>query len=222
MLAALEITEQLLKGGVIGFVIVALSVVLLTLAIVHAISLRFAVQCPDELLDAVIERVGQRKTEAAQRMVEEDPSALARVLGPILRERGADAGRMREVLADAAAEQSLRLGQRISWIGVIAAVSPMLGLLGTVSGMVRAFAAMSASGGAADPAVLAGAISEALITTYLGLVVAIPALVVHAALRQRVLAVVLKAGEMGEQLVAAMGNGAAARPRAARAPQRVT
>jgi len=222
VLAELQIIEQLLKGGVIGLLIVALSVALLTLAIVHALTLRLAVQCPEELLDAAVDRLRQRKAEAAVRLVEEDPSALARVLAPVLRERGGDARRLREVLADAAAEQSLRLGQRISWIGVIAAVAPMLGLLGTVSGMVRAFAAMSASGGAADPAVLAGAISEALITTYLGLVVAIPALVIHAALRQRVLAVVLRAGHLGERLIAVLMESPPTSARRGRAPERVT
>ncbi len=220
MLAEIDILQQILKGGVIAMAIVALSIVLLTLAIVHLLTLRRATQCPEELLETVEEQVGQRQFDTALELVESDPSALAEVLEAVLRAWRRTLGaenpgwktvphdgateRLREALSEGAAEQSLRLTQRISWVALVAAVAPMMGLLGTVSGMVRAFAAMSASAGPPEPSVLAGAISEALITTYLGLTVAIPALVLHAILRHRVLNLVLRINDMGENFLAAL------------------
>ena len=70
-------------------------------------------------------------------------------------------------------------------LGTIAAISPLLGLLGTVSGMIRSFTAITAQG-VGDPTVLAGGISEALVTTAAGLVVAIPSLIAYRYLRGRV------------------------------------
>ena len=210
MLVEIDIAQQILEGGVIAIAIVALSIILLTLTIVHLLTLRRATQCPEELLEAVEQQVRSRKLDAALKTTGLDPSALAVVLEGILRRHDSSPDRLREVLSEGTAEQSLRLTQRISWIGLVAAVAPMMGLLGTVSGMIRAFATMSASAGSPDPADLAGAISEALITTYLGLTVAIPALVIYAIFKHRVLGLVLRIGEMGEHLLEAMSASPAA------------
>ena len=77
------------------------------------------------------------------------------------------------------------LERYLNTLGSIAAVTPLLGLLGTVTGMIRTFSALT-TGGAGDPAALAGGISEALITTAAGLKVAIPALIAYRYLRGRV------------------------------------
>jgi biopolymer transport protein ExbB len=86
----------------------------------------------------------------------------------------------------AAADHGLaRIARRIEYLNVIATVAPMLGLLGTVTGMVRTFATLAAASGPVEPGRLAGGIFEALITTVLGLGVAIPAVLLFALLRNR-------------------------------------
>jgi biopolymer transport protein ExbB len=76
-------------------------------------------------------------------------------------------------------------------LGTIAAISPLLGLLGTVTGIIKAFNAISA-GGVGDPRMLSGGISEALITTAAGLLVAIPALIAYRYLRGKVDGIVIE------------------------------
>ncbi len=93
--------------------------------------------------------------------------------------------RMKEAMAEAIAQVSHRLERHLTSLGVIASVAPLLGLLGTVVGMIKVFAALMLDG-AGDPKALAGGISEALITTAAGLTVAIPALIFHRFFLRRV------------------------------------
>jgi biopolymer transport protein ExbB len=216
-LASINAIDMISKGGVIGYVIVALSVALLTLSIVLFVHLRYAAQCPDELLEEVERSLGRGANEEAAELLGADPSALAPVLDALLKRRQAPATRLLETLEGAVAEQATLMSQRVAYVGLIAAAAPMLGLLGTVSGMIRAFATMSASTVAPQANELAGAISEALVTTYLGLIVAIPAMGVHLLLQHRVTHIALRIGEMGEQFVETIGP---ARPVAARRPPR--
>lgn len=93
--------------------------------------------------------------------------------------------RMKEAMAEAVAQASHGLERHLTSLGVIASVAPLLGLLGTVVGMIRVFAVLMLDD-AGDPKALAGGISEALITTAAGLTVAIPALIFHRFLLRRV------------------------------------
>jgi biopolymer transport protein ExbB len=93
---------------------------------------------------------------------------------------------MKESIEDTGRHVVHELERYLSLLSTIAAVSPLLGLLGTVTGMVKIFAALSASGAVGDPSALAGGISQALITTVGGLWVAIPCLVAYRYLRDRV------------------------------------
>jgi biopolymer transport protein ExbB len=96
-------------------------------------------------------------------------------------------------------------------LGSTAAVAPLLGLLGTVTGMIRTFKALT-TGGMGDPMAMAGGIAEALITTAAGLVVAIPALVVYRYLRGRVDAIVIRMEKESIRLVQAIDRSADALP----------
>ncbi len=89
--------------------------------------------------------------------------------------------------AEAAANEcAARRFRTVESLNVLAQVSPMIGLFGTVYGMIVAFQTVAASGGQADPALLAGGIGTALVTTFWGLVIAIPALVTYAVVRNRI------------------------------------
>ncbi|MGA0001895.1 MAG: MotA/TolQ/ExbB proton channel family protein, partial [Steroidobacteraceae bacterium] len=115
----------------------------------------------------------------------EQNSPLGRVLASGLanRDRGRDI--MKEVIEATGRHVVHELERFLDALGTIAAITPLLGLLGTVTGMISAFDAITVQG-VGDPQVLSGGIGEALITTATGLIVAIPALIAHRYLRARV------------------------------------
>ena len=112
-------------------------------------------------------------------------SPLGRILAVALLHRGAERDALNEAIADAGRHVVHELDRYLITLGSIATISPLLGLLGTVLGIMRVFASIS-QGGLGNPSALAGGISEALITTVAGLAVAIPAYVAHRYLRGRV------------------------------------
>ena len=93
---------------------------------------------------------------------------------------------MSDAMAEAAAEEEMILQQKIGWLSLIGNISPMLGLFGTVSGMIKAFQTIEKLGSAVTPSDLGAGISEALVTTLLGLAVAIPTLAAFIVFRNKV------------------------------------
>ena len=128
---------------------------------------------PPGLLDSVLEelRRGASPLELAQRL--EGHSPLGRVLAAGLRNYGSSREVMKEAIEDAGRVVAHELERYLTALGTIAAISPLLGLLGTIVGMIEIFASQSAAG--ANPQQLAHGISVALNTTGLGLIIAIPA-----------------------------------------------
>jgi biopolymer transport protein ExbB len=112
-------------------------------------------------------------------------SPLGRILAAGIANRNHDRTLMKEDIEDVGRHVVHELERYLNTLGTIAAVSPLLGLLGTVTGMIRAFSAISARG-VSDPAVVSGGIAEALICTAAGLMVAIPALMAYRYLRGRI------------------------------------
>ena len=105
--------------------------------------------------------------------------------GALTRSRG-DLGRMESLFEESLTEQAGGLLRRIEWLNLIGQVAPMLGLLGTVLGIIKVFNAIVATGGDLLPAKFADGLSVALVTTFWGLLIAIPALAVHGILRNRI------------------------------------
>lgn len=140
---------------------------------------------PAELTDRIWKLVQTRTLTDRHVEALEQNSPLGRVLASGLanRDRGRDI--MKEVIEDTGRHVVHELERFLDALGTIAAITPLLGLLGTVTGMISAFEAITAQG-VGDPQVLSGGIGEALITTATGLIVAIPALIAHRYLRGRV------------------------------------
>jgi len=132
--------------------------------------------------------------EAVQ-LVRAEASDYSLVLRSALEQAGAGHAAMLRAAEQAGEEAAVRRFRRLEWLNVLGQVSPMIGLFGTVYGMIVAFQAVAASGGQADPALLAGGIGTALVTTFWGLLVAVPALLAYALLRNRVDAALAKALE---------------------------
>lgn len=132
-------------------------------------------------------------------------SALGQILAAGLANRFRSRELVKEAIEDTGRHVVHELERFLNMLGTIAAVSPLLGLLGTVTGIITAFHAIT-SQGVGDPRVLAGGIGEALITTAAGLVVAIPALVAYRYLRGRVDRLVIEMEKEALKLVQALDS----------------
>jgi biopolymer transport protein ExbB len=130
-------------------------------------------------------------------------SPLGQILAAGLNNRGRDRDTMKEAIEDTGRHVVHQLERYLNTLGTIAAISPLLGLLGTVIGMVQVFAAITTHG-VGNPAVLADGISQALITTAAGLSVAIPALIGYRYLRGRVDALVVEMEKEALQFIEAL------------------
>lgn len=127
---------------------------------------------------------GQRET--ALEVVAQEKSLLGQVLAQVLPALTRD-GRAAASLLGSAVEETVRdLARHLNTLAVIANIAPILGLLGTVLGMIKAFMVIQEMGGQVNAAVLAGGIWEAMLTTAIGLSVALPTIVAHAYLAGRV------------------------------------
>ncbi|MEW6594576.1 MAG: MotA/TolQ/ExbB proton channel family protein [Thermodesulfobacteriota bacterium] len=128
----------------------------------------------------------QGRTAEALALAQETTGPVAAVLAEGLRHAGSSKEMIEEAISLKGAAELERLNQRLHIIELIGRLSPLMGLLGTVLGMVEAFRQVAASRGVVDPGMLAGGIWEALITTVAGLCVAIPAMVLHHFFEDRV------------------------------------
>jgi len=196
-------------GGWVGYIIILFSVAAVALVVEYALSIRLQNLVPDsdaETLEALI--ASGSYDEITARLGADDCSFLTAVVarGVRERERGYDA--VIKSMEDASDEQTGRLLRKIEHLNMIANISPMLGLLGTVMGMVSSFNQISVSVGGVDPRRLASGIFEALMTTVMGLIVAIPSLYAYGIFRNRVDAVVATATTRAEDIVAPLKNGA--------------
>jgi biopolymer transport protein ExbB len=184
----LEIVQA---GGWLMLPIIACSVVAVAIILERLWTLQEKRVVPPSVTTQAWEWVqhGQLDAEHVQQVHQSSP--LGQVLAAGLAYRHTQREVMKEAIEDAGRHVVHELERYLNPLGTIAAISPLLGLLGTVSGMIRSFTAITAEG-VGNPAVLAGGISEALITTAAGLTVAIPALIAYRFLRGRVDALVVK------------------------------
>ncbi len=126
------------------------------------------------------------KYREAMALAEQDPSDLARIVRICLGQASFGFGAMLRALEQVSEETTTERLRRVESLNIIGQVSPMIGLFGTVYGMIVAFRSIAESGGNADPVLLAGGIGTALVTTFWGLLVAIPALAAYAMVRNRI------------------------------------
>ncbi len=163
------------SGGIIGWIIVSLGAFAGLLVLIRAYLLQSNSTNTREMSDQIIQKVADGDLEAARKICEDGSSAIARVLSNTLRHLKDDRDHMESVVHEAILQESGALDRFGSAILVIASVSPLLGLLGTVTGMIATFDVITEFG-TGDPKLLSGGISIALVTTKLGLMIAIPAL----------------------------------------------
>ncbi len=180
----------LFSGGLIGFLILLLLLLLslasVALAVEHLMTIRQAVLMPPDLAEQVRANLTAGNRAAADQACQAKPSFLSFVLRAGLAETDGGWSAVEKALEDATAEQAARLFRKIEYLSVIGNIAPMVGLLGTVIGMIFAFQEVADTQGAARAAQLAEGIYTALVTTVGGLLVAIPSLAGFAIFRNRV------------------------------------
>ena len=170
--------DLLIAGGWVMPLIVACSVIALTITIERYFALDKGKIAPQHLLATVWRDLKQGELSAQKLKSLRDGSPLGAILSAGLANRGQGRDVMKESIQEAASHVVHDLEKYLNTLGTVAAIAPLLGLLGTVVGMIDVFNQIT-SVGTGDANALAGGISEALITTAAGLIVAIPALVMH-------------------------------------------
>jgi len=173
-------------GGAVGLLILLLSIAAVALVVEHLVTIRAAVLMPPNLAEEVEQLLGGAQPAAALEYCRQRPSVLGRVIEAGLMEVDGGWPSVEKALEDATADESARLLRKIEYLSLIGNIAPMLGLLGTVMGMIFAFREVADTQGAARAADLAEGIYLALVTTVEGLIVAIPAVGAFAIFRNRV------------------------------------
>ena len=177
--------ELFKSGGLLMWPIVACSVIAAAIICERLWTLNRRAVTPQRLMEQVQKMIEMREVDPVKVKVLRESSPLGRILaaGIVNSHHGREI--MKDAIEEAGRHVVHELERYLNSLGTIAAITPLLGLLGTVIGMIKVFAAITAFG-VGDPTVLAGGISEALITTAAGLSVGIPALMFYRYFRGRV------------------------------------
>ncbi len=195
--------EIVKAGGIMMVPIILASIIAAAIVLERLWTLQRRRVLPTELTEKVWRWVEQRQIQDKHILALQQNSALGKILAAGLMNRHRDRNVIKESIEDTGRHVVHELDRFIGTLGTIAMLSPLMGLLGTVLGMIKTFNAITTEG-IGNPAGLAGGIAEALITTAAGLTVAIPALVAYKYLRARVDALVVQMEKEAIKLVQAM------------------
>lgn len=215
-----SLLQYIAQGGPIGMIIILISLVAIGMIGAQLFRIRRDRLAPPELLSDLRALLNDGNIDGAINRCNDEPGScyLARVVGTGLTRASRSAFGMLELRSSVDEIGQLevdRLYRLTDGIGLIASVAPMLGLLGTVVGMVGAFDAITLSDGPARPDELAGSISQALITTVLGLIVAIPSTAMYTFLRNRIDHLSTEIDEQIEEIIAPLEAAGASEGRSA-------
>jgi biopolymer transport protein ExbB len=163
LVARPNLQERIQQGGLVGYLIIALGIIGLLIALERMVVLGIASRKVS----------AQLKSDSPS-----DDNALGRVLGVYTANTSTDTETLELKLSEAIFKETPALNRALLFIKIISVVAPLMGLLGTVTGMINTFQAITLYG-TGDPKLMAGGISQALVTTVLGLTVAIPMVLLH-------------------------------------------
>ncbi len=180
-----EIVSKVHDAGWIGYVLLALSVMGLGFAIERLVNLRRGRIVPTGLAERVRQHLIADRYDAAIEECSRHPSTLGRILGTVTRHREFSFADLNTIGGDIGIREIRQHVGRAYPMAVVATLSPLLGLLGTVIGMIEAFEAVALAGSMGDPSIMASSISFALVTTAMGLIIAAPNLALFHAFRVR-------------------------------------
>ena len=193
------LVEALGLGYILVFV--ALSFILVALFIMNILSLRRDSVCPAQLIEGFEAHLDQKQYQEAYELSKTDESFLGNVLSSGLAKLSTSYQHAVGAMQEVGAEEQMKLEHQLSYLALIGTITPMIGLFGTVHGMISSFFTIATAGATPDPSKLAEGISTALLTTLLGLAIAIPAIAGYNILKNRVQRLVLEVGTTSENLM---------------------
>ena len=182
-----------------GLLFVFISIVFVTLTIMNWLAISRNAIVPPEMIEQFQEKMASKEYQEAYEIAKNSDSVLGRILSVSLVKMSDNVAAAEQAMNDAAEEEVMTLEHRLSYLGTIASVSPMVGLLGTVWGMVKAFSVIAQSGVQAGK--LADGIALALVTTQIGLLIAIPALVLFEIFKNRLARFILECSTQTENVL---------------------
>jgi biopolymer transport protein ExbB len=197
--------DLILKGGVFMYPIIFCSIIALAVFLERLWVLRRKNILPDEFIRSVGELLRQEKVSEALFLCQGDTSSISNIFAAGLKSIGRGMWLVKEAVEDRGGREAVILEKRVGILATIANLTPLLGLLGTVWGMIKTFNVISIQG-VGDPAALSGGIAEALITTATGLCVAIPTLVCHRIIRDKAESLIFEMEENSLKIIEIMEN----------------
>jgi biopolymer transport protein ExbB len=173
-------------GPIVWFVLLPMSLITVYLAVEYSLTIRRCRLLPFGIKDKIVQIINESGYEELEEQIGDNLDFVSMAAVKAFKQGKDDWFRMRNAFAESLQEQSWALMRRIEWVNLVGNVSPMVGLFGTVFGMIKLFNAIVTSGGQPQPAHLAEGISVALVTTFWGLFIAIPALAIYGIFRNRI------------------------------------
>jgi biopolymer transport protein ExbB len=190
-----------------SLVFLFLSFTLVALIVMNMLTARREHVCPMQLVEAFEAHLNERQYQEAYDLAKGDESILGQVLSAGLAKLSTGYNQAIEAMQEVGEEENMKLEHRLSYMALIGTISPMIGLLGTVHGMISSFQVIATNANATPKATeLAQGISTALFTTLIGLGIAIPAIAAYNLLRNRVSRLVLEVGILSDNLMSRFEN----------------
>ena len=187
--------------GIYLIVFLLISVALVSLMIMNFLAVRRSVVCPPDLIDGFQAHLDEKQYQEAYELAKADESFLGNVLSAGLSKVSTSYKHSVAAMQDVGAEENMKLDHRASYLALIGTLAPMIGLLGTVDGMIRSFYYIATAGTAPDTNKLAEGISTALLTTLVGLMIAIPAIAGYNIVKNMIQKLVLDVGITSDNLM---------------------
>jgi biopolymer transport protein ExbB len=197
--------DLIVKGGIFMYPIIFCSIVALAIFLERLWVLRRKHIIPLDFIKNVEGLLKKQKLSEAVFLCQNDMSSIAKIFLAGLRSTQKGMWLVKEAIEERGSREATILEKNVDILSTIANLTPLLGLLGTVSGMIKTFNAISVQG-IGNPAPLAGGIAEALITTATGLCIAIPTLVCYRFLKDKASALIFEMEENSIRLVELMDN----------------
>ncbi len=195
--------DLIVKGGIFMYPIIFCSIVALAVFLERLWVLRRKNIIPEDFIRKVEDLIKKQKLSEAVFLCQSDMSSIAKIFLAGLRNTGKGMWLVKEAIEERGSREATVLEKNVGILNTIANLTPLLGLLGTVSGMIKTFNAISVQG-IGNPAPLAGGIAEALITTAAGLCVAIPTLVCYRFIKDKAASLIFEMEENSIRLVELM------------------
>ncbi len=188
-------------GPLYTIVFGSMSFTFVALMVMNLMTARRDSICPLHLVEGFEAHLNEKRYQEAYEMAKADESFLGQVLSAGLAKLSVGYSQAIEAMQEVGEEESMKMDHRLSYVALIGTLAPMVGLFGTVHGMINSFSEIAIGGGTPKPDVLAQGISTALFTTLIGLAIAIPALAFYNILKNRIARLVLEVGILSEGLM---------------------